>query len=110
VEKMFQTNNRYTGCLFNLITIIVIFIFGCINVNDEIIVDLDYILEWVVQYPPEETDAINFGFNRWLSPKEKYAHVLTDRDSKEIPNGFTDSRDEDYAQLRELAARSNIIE
>ena len=67
---MFQTNNKYTGCLFILITIIVILISGCINDNDEITVDLDNTIDGVVQYPPDETDVIYFGFDLRLSPKE----------------------------------------
>ncbi|MCD4766504.1 MAG: PhnD/SsuA/transferrin family substrate-binding protein [Methanosarcinales archaeon] len=180
---MFQTNNKYTRCLFILITIIVILISGCIHDNNEITVDLDNTIDSVVQYPPDETDVIYFGFDLRLSPKEdarmyapflqymseetgrtfkihftpclaieglvrivaysdyypssgisanndvdpelveavkkalldfdpggKHASNLVDWDRTEMPNGFIEAHDEDYAQLRELAIRYDIIE
>ena len=64
------TNNKYTGYLFILITIIVISISGCIYNNDEITVNLDNTIDGVVQYPTDETDVIYFGFDLRLSPKE----------------------------------------
>ncbi len=88
---MFLTNNKYTGCLFISITIIVILIFGRINDNDIITVDLDNTIDGVVEYPSDETDVIYFGFYLRLR------------------NGFIEAHDEDSAQLRELAIRYDII-
>ena len=107
------TNNKYTGYLFILITIIVISISGYIYDNDEITVDLDNTIDGVVQYPPDETDVNYFGFNPRLSPKEDariYAHVLTNWDRSEMPFGFIEAHYGDYAQLRELAIMYDIIE
>ena len=70
MEKMFKTNNKYTGYLFILTTIIVILISGCINDDDEITVDLDNTVDRVVQYPSDETDVIYSGFDLRLTPKE----------------------------------------
>jgi len=64
---------KYISSLFILTTIILIIIIsisGCINDNDEITVDLYNTVDGVVQYPPDETDVIYFGFDLRLSPKE----------------------------------------
>ena len=61
---------KYLSLLFILITIIVISISGCINNNNEITVDLDNTIDGVVQYPPDETDVIYFGFDFKQSPKD----------------------------------------
>jgi ABC-type phosphate/phosphonate transport system substrate-binding protein len=68
--KMLLIIRKYLSSLFIFITIIVISISGCINDNDEMTVDLDNTIDGVVQYPPDETDVIYFGFDLRLSPKE----------------------------------------
>lgn len=45
-----------------------------------------------------------------FDPEGKHAMNLVDWDRSEMPCGFIEAHDEDYAQLRELATRYDIIE
>ena len=45
-----------------------------------------------------------------FDPKGKHASVLTDWDKTEMPRGFAEADDSDYAGLRELAIEYGIIE
>jgi phosphonate transport system substrate-binding protein len=57
---------------------------------------------------PELVEAVKKALLDF-DPKGKHAHVLTDWDRTEMQSGFIEAHDEDYAQLRELAIRYDII-
>ena len=44
-----------------------------------------------------------------IDPKGEHAYMLTDWDKTEMPNGFVEAHDEDYAQLRELAFNYGMV-
>jgi len=45
-----------------------------------------------------------------FDPEGKHAYLLTDWDKTEMPCGFMEASDEDYAELRELAIRYGMVE
>jgi phosphonate transport system substrate-binding protein len=57
---------------------------------------------------PELVEAVKKALLDF-DPKGKHAHVLTEWDKTEMPCGFIEAQDDDYAQLRELAIRYDMI-